>query len=103
MDQSKYGVELDTPSGAPAVAPRASTLAHVSPGYFAAFGTTVIAGRDFSPADVERGKVLIVNQSFAHFVFDDRNCESGDFPVFPDYFGYFSTKFLTGFTVLKYA
>jgi putative ABC transport system permease protein len=73
MDQSKYGVEVDTATGAPATGPRGSTLAHVSSGYFAAFGTEVIAGRDFSPVDFERGNVLIVNQSFTHFVFGDRN------------------------------
>jgi putative ABC transport system permease protein len=73
MDQSKYGVEVDTATGAPVTGPRGSTLAHVSSGYFAAFGTEVIAGRDFSPVDFERGNVLIVNQSFTHFVFGDRN------------------------------
>ncbi len=73
MDQSKYGVEVDTATGAPATGPRGSTLAHVSSGYFAAFGTKVIAGRDFSPVDFERSNVLIVNQSFTHFVFGDRN------------------------------
>ena len=73
MDTSKYGVEVDTATGAPATGLRASTLAHVSSGFFAAFGTTVVAGRDFSPVDFERGNVLIVNQSFTHFVFGDRN------------------------------
>ena len=73
MDQSKYGVELDPATGAPATAVRASTLVHVSSGFFSAFGTGVVAGRDFSPVDYERGNVLIVNQSFAHLVFGDRN------------------------------
>ncbi len=73
MDTSKYGIEVDTATGAPATGLRASTLAHVSSGFFDAFGTQVIAGRDFSPVDVERGNVLIVNQSFTHFVFGDRN------------------------------
>ena len=73
MDQSKYGVEVDTATGAPATGLRVSTLVHVSSGFFAAFGTGVVAGRDFSPVDFERGNVLIVNQSFAHRVFGDRN------------------------------
>jgi predicted permease len=73
MDTSKYGVEIDAATAAPAAGSRVGTLAHVSSGYFAAFGTEVIAGRDFSPVDFERGNVLIVNQSFTHFVFGDRN------------------------------
>jgi putative ABC transport system permease protein len=73
MDTSKYGIEVDTAAGAPATGLRVSTLAHVSSGFFAAFGTKVIAGREFSPVDVERGNVLIVNQSFTHFVFGDHN------------------------------
>jgi hypothetical protein len=73
MDTSKYGVEVDTAAGAPATGLRVSALAHVSPGFFAAFNSAVVAGRGFSPTDAERGNVLIVNQSFAHFVFGDRN------------------------------
>lgn len=73
MDTSKYGVEVDTAAGTPTTGLRASTLVHVSSGFFTAFGTGVVAGRDFSPVDFERGNVLIVNQSFAHLVFGDRN------------------------------
>ena len=73
MDQSKYSIEVDTVTGAPTTGLRSSTLVHVSPGFFSAFETAVIAGRDFSPADAERGNVLIVNQSFARLVFGDRN------------------------------
>ena len=73
MDQSKYGVEVDTAAGAPATGLRVSTLVHVSSGFFTAFGTGVVAGRDFSPVDFERGNVLIVNQSFTRLVFGDRN------------------------------
>jgi cell division protein FtsX len=72
-DTSKYGVEVDTAAGAPATGLRVGTLAHVSSGFFAAFGSGVVAGRGFSPEDLERGNVLIVNQSFAHLVFGDRN------------------------------
>jgi len=73
MDTSKYSVEVDTPTGAPATGLQWSTLVHVSSGFFTAFGTGVIAGRDFSAVDFERGNVLIVNRSFARLVFGDRN------------------------------
>ena len=73
MDTSKYSIEVDTTTGAPTTGLRWSTLAHVSPGFFDAFGSAVVAGRNFSPVDLERGNVLIVNQSFARLVFGDRN------------------------------
>ena len=73
MDTSKAGIEVDTATGAPSTGLRVSTLSHVSPGFFPAFGGAVVAGRTFSPADVERGKVLIVNQSFTRLVLGDRN------------------------------
>jgi len=72
-DQFKYRIEVDTSGGAPADGLRASTLVHVSRGFFAAFGTSVIAGRDFAPLDFETGQVLIVNESFARHVFGGRN------------------------------
>ena len=72
-DTSKYGIEVDTATGAPPTGLRVGTLAHVSSGFFAAFGSAVIAGRNFSPVDVERGNVLIVNQSFTRLVFGDHN------------------------------
>lgn len=41
--------------------------AAVSPGYFAAFGVELLAGRDFSSADRDGGPlVVIVNEDFAH-------------------------------------
>jgi len=73
MDTSKCSVEIDPAAGAPTTGLRVSTLAHVSSGFFAAFGSAVVAGRNFSPLDVERGNVLIVNQSFTHLVFSDHN------------------------------
>jgi hypothetical protein len=73
MDTSKYGIEVDTATGAPATGLRVGTLAHVSSGFFAAFGSAVVAGRNFSPVDIERGNVLIVNQSFTRMVFGDHN------------------------------
>jgi hypothetical protein len=73
MDQFKYQIEVDTATGAPATGLRRSTLVHVSPGFFASFGTSVVAGRDFSPLDFETGRVLIVNESFTRHVFGGRN------------------------------
>ena len=73
MDQFKYGIEVDTLAGAPTTGLRRSTLVQVSGGFFAAFGTSVIAGRDFGPLDFETGRVLIVNESFARHVFGARN------------------------------
>jgi predicted permease len=72
-DQFKYQIEIDTSLGAPADSLRLSTLVHVSQGFFAAFGTSVIAGRDFAPLDFDNGRVLIVNESFARHVFGGRN------------------------------
>ena len=73
MDQFKYLIEVDTTAGAPATGLRRSTLVQVSRGFFAAFGTSVVAGRDFEPLDFETGRVLIVNRSFARHVFGERN------------------------------
>ena len=72
-DQFKYQIEVDTTTGAPATGLRTSTLVQVSRGFFAAFGTSVVAGRDFVPLDFETGRVLIVNESFARHVFGGRN------------------------------
>jgi len=74
-DQFKYGFQVDTSTGTPSPTLRASTLVHVSRGYFRAFGTRVVAGRDFAPAEFEArgGRVLIVNEAFAHNAFGGRN------------------------------
>jgi predicted permease len=72
-DQFKYAIEVEPQSGAPETGLRTSTLVHVSRGFFDAFGTSVIAGRDFEPLDYETGRVMIVNQSFTRHVFGDRN------------------------------
>src|SRR5262249_11094658 len=69
----KYSVEVDPATGAPAAGLRVGTLSHVSAGFFDAFGSAVVAGRNFSPVDLERGKVLIVNQSFTRLVLGDHN------------------------------
>lgn len=73
MDQSKFQIEVDTAAGAPPTGLRRSRRVRVSDGFFATFGTSIVAGRDFGPLDFETGRVLIVNQAFAHDVFGDRN------------------------------
>ena len=73
MDQFKYQIEVDTMAGAPSTGLRTSTLVHVSRGFFDAFGSSVVAGRDFVPLDFETGHVLIVNESFARHVLGERN------------------------------
>ena len=72
-DQFKYAIELDTATALPDTSIRGSTLVEVSDGFFGAFGTSVIAGRDFAPVDFENKRVLIVNQSFTRNVFGGRN------------------------------
>src|SRR6185503_10037576 len=74
-DQLKYGFGVDTSAGAPGDGLRVSTMTYVSRGYLGAFGTSIIAGRDFAPIEYERlgGRVLIVNQAFARNVFGQRN------------------------------
>jgi hypothetical protein len=72
-DQFKYQIEVDTTTGVPATGLRRSTLVQVSRGFFTAFGTSVVAGRDFEPLDYETGRVMIVNQSFARHVLGERN------------------------------
>jgi putative ABC transport system permease protein len=72
-DQFKYQIQVDTMAGAPSTGHRTSTLVHVSAGFFGAYGTSVVAGRNFAPLDFETGHVMIVNQSFAKHVLGDRN------------------------------
>jgi predicted permease len=72
-DQFKYRIQIDTMTATDSIGIRTSTLVHVSHGHFATFGTAVVAGRDFVPLDFETGRVLIVNESFARYVFGGRN------------------------------
>ena len=72
-DQFKYQIEVDTLVGGPTTGFRRSTLVHVSRGFFAAFGTSVVNGRDFAPIDFETGRVLIVNEAFVRYVLGGRN------------------------------
>jgi putative ABC transport system permease protein len=73
QDQFKYSIEMDSTMGAPADGSRRSTLVQVSHGFFDAFGTSVVSGRDFTAADFETGRALIVNESFAKYVLAGRN------------------------------
>jgi putative ABC transport system permease protein len=72
-DQFKYGIEVDTALGVPSTGLRTSTLVNVSRGFFGAFGTSVVSGRDFRPLDFETGRVMMVNESFTRHVFGGRN------------------------------
>lgn len=75
QDLLEYGFDVDTSAGAPRDGLRASTMAYVSRGYFSAFGTSIVAGRDFAPSEFAGlgGRVVIVNQAFARNVFGGRN------------------------------
>ncbi len=72
-DQFKYRIELDTALVAPVTDLRTSTLVNVSDGFFDAFGSAVVAGRDFVARDYEDARVLLVNQSFVRHVLGGRN------------------------------
>ena len=72
-DQFKYAIAVDTTTGVPADGLRVSTVVNVSQGFFDAFGTSVVSGRNFVPLDFETGRVVIVNQAFARHVLGDRN------------------------------
>ena len=72
-DQFKYQIEVDTVLGGPTAGIRTSTLVHTGPGFFPAFGTSVVAGRDFSESEFETSQVLMVNQSFVKYVLGGRN------------------------------
>jgi putative ABC transport system permease protein len=74
-DQFKYRIEVDTAGGAPTTGLRRSTLVQVSRGFFDAYGTSVVAGREFQPLDFEPDKsnVMIVNEAFVQNVFAGRN------------------------------
>jgi putative ABC transport system permease protein len=73
MDQFKYNIEVDSVAGAVTGDLRRSTLVQVSRGFFDAFGTEVIVGRDFTPADFDGGRTIIVNESFVRHVFGGGN------------------------------
>ena len=58
-----YEVEGQTPAAGPAAATR---IKFVSPGYFEAMGTRMIAGREVTWSDIETGgRVVVVSEDFA--------------------------------------
>ena len=79
-DQLEYGFAVDTSAGAPREGLRVSPMTYVSRGYLAAFGASIIAGRDFASSEYERlgGRVLIVNEAFARHVFGRSNRAEGE-------------------------
>lgn len=72
-DQFKYRIEVDSTLGVPPGGLRTTTLVNVSRGFFATFGSRVVAGRGFDPLDFETGHVMLVNQSFARYVLGGHN------------------------------
>jgi putative ABC transport system permease protein len=48
-------------------------IGFVSPGYFRTMGIRLLRGRDFEPADADRGWVAIVNETFARTYFPGEN------------------------------
>jgi hypothetical protein len=51
-----------------------SAQSAITPGYFSTVGLSLVAGRDFNESDtVDRQRVQIVNETFAHFFFGDQN------------------------------
>ena len=70
-DQEGVRVEGYQPRQDENMSPNAAVI---SPGYFASLGIPFVAGRDFTDQDTGgRPKVVIVNQTFAHYFFGDAN------------------------------
>jgi predicted permease len=70
-DQDSVRVEGYQPRQEEEVSPN---NAIISPGYFSSLGIPFISGRDFTDQDTAaRPKVVIVNQTFAHYYFGDAN------------------------------
>ncbi len=59
---------LETPSDR-----RWIEISYVSPGYFHTIGSSLLAGRDFNSQDRFRARVAIVNRTFAHHYFAQRD------------------------------
>ncbi len=72
-DQFKYTIEVDSATVPPTSGIRRSTLVKVGGDFFKAFGTAVVAGRDFVPLDFQSDRAMIVNESFARYVLGNRN------------------------------
>lgn len=70
-DQESVKVEGYQPGPDENVSPNAAI---VSPGYFATMGMPLVEGRDFTEQDtVTRAKVVIINETMAHYFFGNKN------------------------------
>lgn len=70
-DQLSVKVEGYQPGQDENMSPNAAVI---SPGYFATLGIPFVAGRDFAEQDhADRSRVVIVNQTFAHYFFGSAN------------------------------
>jgi predicted permease len=70
-DQESVKVEGYQPGPDENVSPNAAI---VSPGYFATMGIPLVEGRDFTEQDtVTRAKVVIINETMAHYFFGNKN------------------------------
>ena len=75
MSGSTFNVDIGIPGRTTADGDKARTIeTRVSPGFLRAMGTPLLAGRDFTESDNERGPlVAIVNESFARQFLTGRN------------------------------
>ena len=76
LDEDWWGgrVTIDGPQETPGPDAARPSFNLVSPGYLTALGLPLLAGRDFTAADVTRpGRVALVNESFARQYFGDRS------------------------------
>ena len=70
-DQESVKVEGYQPGPDENMSPNAAV---VSPGYFATLGTPFVEGRDFTEQDTaSRPKVVIINETMAHYFFGDQD------------------------------
>lgn len=70
-DQESVKVEGYQPGPDENVSPNAAI---VSPGYFATLGIPFVEGRDFTERDdASRPKVVVINETMAHYFFGDKN------------------------------
>jgi predicted permease len=70
-DQERVKVEGYQPGPEENMSPNAAVI---SPGYFATMGVPFLEGRDFTEQDsARRPKVVIINETMAHYFFGNRN------------------------------
>jgi predicted permease len=72
LDNSNWDQGIDIPGYQAKEGETSPNVASVSPGYFAALGMPLIAGREFRPSDnMAAPRVAVVNQTFAKAYFDN--------------------------------